>query len=160
MIIDSRLEFCDATALSVASSSVATLCGNVVDTRVAAGAVVGAVPNTLMNLGGGRPLHWVITVDTTVVAASGSSGTTTFNLATDSTADLATSRTNHITSPAFTEAQLVAGFTWNSPLPFQATYERYLGVYSTQAVDTLTSGKINSYLTYDPPAATQYADGI
>lgn len=158
MILDSRLEFCDATALSVASSSASVLLGNVIDTRVAAGAIVGS--NTLMNLGGGRPLYWVITVDTAVVAASGSTGTTTFNLASDSTADIATSRTNHITTPAFTEAQLVAGFSWNAPLPFDATYERYLGTWSTQATDTITSGKINSFLTYNPPVATQYIDGI
>lgn len=154
MWIDKFLEFADATALTTATATDSALVGNVVDTNVDIG---NGGTNTLLDWGTGRPVFWVVSVDTDF---AGVSGTSQFQLASDSTANLATSRTNHITSPAFTTAQLVAGFTWSTALPSQATYERYLGVWHTQATATLTAGKINSYLTYDPPAQTQYQDAV
>lgn len=150
MIIDSLLEFADATALSTASDTASVIFGNVVDTNPDG-------YNTLQDLGTGTPLYWVISVDTTVAAVS---GTTTFRLSSDSTANLATSITTHIISPTFATATLVKGYTWACPLPSGQIYERYLGVWTTQATATITAGKINSYITADIPNLTQYNDNV
>ena len=157
MILDSRLEFCDATSLSSSTATDSVILGNVVDLASATGAIGGT--NTLTDAGNGKPLYFCISIDTTV---AGVSGTTQFQLATDSTTNLATSRTNHITSPAFTTAQMVAGFTWCTALPPSKTYERYMGVWTTQATATITAGKVNCFLAYEPPTGTNvvFADGL
>lgn len=151
MIMDNLLEFADATALSTASDSASVLLGDVVDTNVCQSG------NVLTDIGNGRPMYWVISVDTDI---AGVSGTSTFQLCSDSTANLATSKTVHITSPTFTTAQLVAGMTWVAPLPPGCSYERYLGVWHTQATATITAGKINSFLTLDPPVQKHYLDAV
>src|SRR5690349_7743736 len=56
MIMDSRAEFASKTALSTAGIGLA-LVGNVMDTTV------------IRDLGNGRPVYLVITVDTTVTSA-------------------------------------------------------------------------------------------
>jgi hypothetical protein len=146
MIIDSTVEFCNATALPTSTSSDSVLIGNVVDTNP-----IGT--NTLLDWGSGAAIYFVLIVTT---AVAGVSATTTFNLATDSTANLATSRTNHITTPALATATLVKGYTFIQALPPTKTYERYMGVWATVATATLTAGKVNAFLTKDPAVWNAY----
>lgn len=135
MILDEFTEFCDATSAILAVGN--AIIGDVID--------LGASP-TLRDIGNGQPIYWVIQVDTTFVGAT---STTKFELSSDSTANLATSRTVHVATAAIPVATLVAGYTIAIALPIDATYERYLGVWETVATANVTAGKINSFLTTD-----------
>lgn len=146
MIIDTLVEFCNATALPTSTSSDSVLIGNVANINP-------VLKNTLVDAGNGRPIYWVLVVTT---AVAGVSATTRFQLATDSTANLATSRTNHIDTGALATATLALGYTFISALPWGATYEQYMGVWCTVATATLTAGKVNSFLTLDPTSFTTY----
>lgn len=145
MIQDDLLEFMDATACTQAAGN--ALFGDVIDT--------GSVP-TLKNLGV-TPIYLVISVDTTFVGAT---STTQFQLCTDSTANLATSKTVHIDTGAIPVATLVAGYQLVIPLPVTANYERYMGIWVTTATATTTAGKINAFLTLDPNYNTALPDAI
>lgn len=107
------------------------------------------------------PLWWVIQVTTAVDSAA--DGTTVgFKLASDDSAAVSTTTsTIHVTSPVFTQAQLVAGFRWQIPLPMEGnTYERYLGLLQVTAVEAVTAGKITSLLTINPGKWKAYADAV
>lgn len=147
MKVDVLNEFCDATALPTSTSSDSVLMGNVMD-----------LGQTANYPGNTDDLFLVIQVDTTVT--SGGSATVYFNLASDSTANLATSRTNHITTPAIAVASLTAGTNVLVQKLPRGTYERYLGIWATVATAALTAGKINAFLTCDPPSWTPLPDGI
>ena len=146
MILDDRLEFCDATSAILAVGN--AIIGDVVD--------LGATP-TLRDIGTGEPMYWVIQVETTFVGAT---STTKFELSSDSTANLATSRTVHAATGDIPVATLVAGYTKVIPLPLEATYERYLGVWETVGTANVTAGKINSFLTHDVARWNAYPDAI
>jgi hypothetical protein len=135
MIIDHTLEFCDATSAILAIGN--AIIGDVVDTS--------GVP-TLSNLGV-TPVYLVLQVDTTFVGAT---ATIKFEFASDSTANLATSKTVHFDTGAIPVATLVAGYTICRALPPVGTYERYIGLWETVAVANVTAGKINAFLTIDP----------
>ncbi len=142
MILDERTEFCDATSaiLNIGNAII----GDVID--------LGATP-TLRDIGTGEPLFLVIQVDTTFVGAT---STTTFELASDSTANLATSKTVHVSTGAIPVATLVAGYTKVYALPQEVTYERYLGLWETVATANVTAGKINAFLTSTPAKWAAY----
>lgn len=146
MILDERTEFCDATSaiLNVGNAII----GDVID--------LGSSP-TLQDIGNGAPLYLVIQVDTTFVGAT---STTTFDLCSDSTANLATSKTTHVSTGAIPVASLVAGFTKILALPIEATYERYLGLWETVATANVTAGKINAFLTTTPAKWTASPDAL
>lgn len=146
MIFDNFNEFCDATSaiLNVGNAII----GDVIDT--------GAAP-TLKGLGVGEPLHLVIQVDTTFVGAT---ATITFDLKSDSTADLATSATTHATTGAIPVATLVAGYTRVIPLPLDFTFERYVGLWETVATANVTAGKINAFLARDVARWTALPDAL
>ena len=147
MRVDVFNEFCDAVALPVVSDSDSVILGHVMD--------LGQAANLLGNT---DDLFLVIQVDTKVESLG--AATVAFNLASDSTANLATSRTNHITTPAIGKAALTAGaYAVVQKLP-RGTYERYLGIWATVAGAALTAGKINAFLTCDPPSWTPLPDGI
>jgi hypothetical protein len=139
MIIDSFLEMCDATS-AVANVGNAIL-GDVID--------LGETP-TLKDIGTGEPIYLVIQVDTTFSDA-GDAGTATvqFQLCSDSTEDLATSKTVHIDTGAIPIASLVKGYTLAYGLPLTNTYERYLGIWETVGTTNLDAGKVNIFLTKD-----------
>lgn len=145
MILDDRLEFCDATAAN--GSTVSILVGDVVDTHV-------GTLNTLQNMGA-CPLYFVVQVTT---AYSGGTSAQ-FQLATDSTANLATSKTVHIDTGAIAVATLVAGYQLVFTLPNSHTYERYMGVWLT-TVGVVAAGAINAFLTEDPQLWNAYADNV
>lgn len=154
MIMDERTEFCDAT--SVAAAAGTALVGDVID--------LGAVAR---DIGNGQPVYLVITTATEIITG-GSAGTVKFQLASDSTADLATSATVHIDTGTFVtddsaanSAQLNAGgVIFCGPLPLQGNvYERYLGILCVTATTTTTAGAINAFLTLDPTGWAAYAEG-
>jgi hypothetical protein len=146
MILDELTEFCDATSVVINVGN--AIVGDVID--------LGATP-TLRDIGNGDPLYLVIQVDTAVV---GTTSTLQLQLCSDSTANLATSKTVHLDTGAIAEATLVAGYTKVYALPPEATYERYLGLWETVAVNNLSAGKINAFLTRDVAKWAAYADGI
>lgn len=142
MILDERSEFCDATSAVLAIGN--AIIGDVMD--------LGATP-VLRDIGNGYDLYLVIQVDTTFVGAT---STTSFDLVSDSAAALTTSKTTHVSTGAIPVASLVAGFTKIIPLPVEATYERYLGIWETVATANVTAGKINAFLTTTPTKWTAY----
>jgi hypothetical protein len=146
MILDERLEFADA--LTCVANIGNAILGDVID--------LGATP-TLKDIGNGEPLYLVIQVSTAVV---GSSSTVQWQLASDSTANLATSKTVHIDTGAIAEATLVAGYTIIHALPIAALYERYLGIWQTVATGNLSAGNVNMFLTHSPAKYTIYPDAL
>lgn len=146
MILDERTEFADA--LTCVANVGNAILGDVID--------LGATP-TLRDLGNGQPIYLVIQVDTAIV---GTTSTVQWQLCSDSTANLATSKTIHLDTSAIAEATLVAGYTIAIALPIAATYERYLGLWQTVAVNNLSAGKINAFLTRDVAKYTVYPDAI
>lgn len=144
MIFDERTEFCDATSAILAIGN--AIIGDVVD--------LGATP-TLRNTGNGEPIYLVLQVATTFVGAG---ATVQFQLASDSTANLATSKTVHWDSGAIALATLVAGYTKVVVLPSEHTYERYLGLWETVATADVTAGAINAFLTHDIAKWAAYTD--
>jgi ethanolamine utilization microcompartment shell protein EutS len=144
MILDERNEFCDATSAVLAVGN--AIIGDVIDLGTAG-----------RDIGNGEPLYLVIQVDTAFVGAT---STTQFQLCSDSTADLATSKTVHLDTGAIGVATLVAGYTKIMALPVETTYERYLGLWETVGTANVTAGKINAFLTHDVSAWRATADGI
>lgn len=158
MIMDERLEFADA--VSVAAAAGTALIGDVIDSSSVA-----------RDLGSGHPVYLVITVDTEVITA-GAAGTIKFQLASDAQAAIATdgSATVHLDTGTFVtddaaanSAKLNAGSTlFYGMLPGEGNvYERYLGVLAVIATTEVTAGKINAFLTLDPPRSGRlYAEGV
>lgn len=122
--------------------------GNVVDTQI------GSL-NTLLNIGDGQPTYLEIQVPLTSLVGTGA--TVQFQLVSDSTADLNTSRTVHLDTGAVAIASLVAAaagsvtpsYSFVQRMAMQSTYERYLGLWVTVAVANVTAGKVNAFLTKD-----------
>ena len=153
MILDKFNEFADAT--SVAGTAGTALVGNVID--------LGAESRDICN---GEPLYLVIQTDTEIITG-GSAGTIQFQLASDSTADLATSATVHFASAtlvtddaAANSAALNAGGVIAAVALPQGTYERYLGILAVIGTTTVTAGKINAFLTKDVASWKAYADAL
>ena len=150
MILDNFLEFCDATS-AVANVGNAIL-GDVID--------LGSSP-TLKDIGNGEPLYLVIQVDTTFSdAGDAGNATIQFQLCSDSTENLATSKTVHIDTGAISIATLVAGYQKVYALPIETTYERYLGIWETVGTTNLDAGKVNIFLTKDVAKWVATPDGI
>ena len=151
MILDERNEFADA--VSVAGSAGTALIGDVID--------LGSVSR---DIGNGQQLYLVIQTDTEIITG-GSAGTIKFQLASDSTADLATSATVHFDTgtlvtddAAANDARLNAGGIIAAVALPMGTYERYLGILATIATTTVTEGKINAFLTADVSKWAAYPD--
>lgn len=148
MIMDERLEFADA--VSVAAAAGTALIGDVIP--------LGSVHR---DMGQGQPIYFVITVDTEIITG-GSAGTIEFRLVSDAQAAIATdgTATVHYASgtlvtddSAANDAKLNAGSVVVAiPLPLEGNvYEAFLGVLCVTATTTTTAGKINAFLTLDPP---------
>jgi hypothetical protein len=136
MIIDERLEFCDAHTLTTATGT--SLQGDVINIESA------------RDIGMGQPLYWVIQVAAAVT--SGGSATVNFTLASDAAAAIAVdgSETKHVETGAIAKAALVAGYRKVIPLPMSGDFEQYVGVTITTAAAALTAGAIDSFITFDP----------
>lgn len=152
MILDERLEFADAAAIALAVGNAILPNSDVID--------LGATP-TLRDLGAGEPMYLVLQVDTVFgdTAAAGT-GYVTIDLVSDSAAALTTSKTTHWTSGAKIVGTWVAGYTLVVPLPSEATYERYLGLWMTVGTTNIISGKLNAFLTHDVAKYTAYPNAI
>ena len=148
MILDERNEFADAAAIALNIGNAIAPNTDVID--------LGASP-TLRDLGNGEPIYLVLQVDTDFVGAT---ATIQFQLASDSTANLATSKTIHLDTGAIAVASWVAGYTKVFALPTEATYERYLGLWMTVATANVTAGKLNAFLTTTVAKYTNYPDAI
>lgn len=143
-IIDSTLQFCNATALSTAATGLA-LVGNVIDLTSA------------RNVAAGRPLYLVITVTTAVTSAG--AATVSFLLASDSIAAIHVdgSATQHYASFAIPKATLVAGYQLVVPLPLESpAYQEFVGILQNVGTAALTAGAITAELVLDPPVNKTY----
>lgn len=134
---------------SAAAAVTATAISNVIDLGTG---------NTTRDIGAGEPIYLIIKVDVTTASAGGT--TIDFTLESDSTADLATSPTVHLTVAAVPKATLVAGYQVVAIALPVGQYERYVGIRYTVAVANLTAGAFTAYLTRQPQATYAYADGI
>ncbi|MDT8419350.1 MAG: hypothetical protein RQ754_02875 [Desulfuromonadales bacterium] len=148
MILDERLEFCDATALNTGGADT-YLIGDVIDL------------GTARDIGNGEPLYLCIQVDTEVDSA-GDGVTLDFTLASDAQAAIADdgTATVHFSTGAIAQADLTAGAKVAMVALPLGSYERYLGILQTTAVEAVTAGKINAFLTKDPNGWKAYPDGI
>lgn len=153
MILDSLLEFADAT--SVAAAAGTALIGDVIDLQEA------------RDIGNGEPIYLVIQCDTSIITG-GSAGTVKFQLASDAAAAIATdgSATVHydtgtIATGASGSGLTAAGATIAAiALPMEGNaYERYLGILCVTATTTTTAGAINAFLTKDVSKWKAYPDG-
>ena len=144
MIIDERLEFCDATTLTTGTGT--SLQGDVIDI------------DSERNIGMGQPLYLIIQM-TTAVTSSGSA-TVDFHLVSDSVAAIATdgTETKHMSTGPVAKADLVAGKRFVMPIPMGKAYEQFVGVQITTAAAALTAGAMDAFLTYDPSGWTAYPD--
>lgn len=158
MIMDKLLEFADAQ--SVVSAAGTVLLGNVIDMQVA------------RDLGqSGRPVYFVITVDTEVITG-GVAGTIKFQLVSDAQAAIAVdgSATVHydtgtiVTGTAAANSNLLnaGSIVCAVALPLEGnTYEEFLGVLYTVATTATTAGAVNAFLTLDPPTTRKvYPDAV
>jgi hypothetical protein len=148
MILDERLEFCDATTLNTGAADT-YLIGDVIDLGVS------------RDIGNGEPLYLCIQVDTAVDSA-GDGVTLEFALASDAQAAIADdgTATVHFSTGVIAQATMVAGAKLAMVALPLGTYERYLGILQTTAVEAVTAGKVNAFLTKDPHGWAAADDGI
>lgn len=136
MILDAHNTFSNGQLVTVSAIST-----NVID--------LGSSSVT-QNIGGDNTLFWVVRTRV-AITDSGSDATLTVTLESDSTADLNTSPTIHLSTgprafatyaPANTIITVLA-------LPF-GDYERYLGARYAVGGGPFTAGSLDSFLTLDP----------
>ena len=140
MILDSLNELCDAVDLNTGLAGT-YLIGSQID-----------MLKTNPLPGNSDSMYFVAEVDTT--CTSGGAATLQLELASDSTAAIATdgSATNHFLTAAIPVASLVAGYRICAIELPRGTYERFLGVLQITGTAAFTDGKLNCYLTNDPTA--------
>jgi len=158
MIIDSRAEFCDAAALDTGAAGAYPSIGKLYDLIQGGLAVYGI--NAIKALpGNSDSCYFVASVQTT--CTSGGSATLQLRLMSDAQDPMvAASATEHYKSPTFAVADLVAGKQLCCIELPRGDYERYLGVVQDTGTAAFTAGKIDAYLTFDPPARDIVADAL
>lgn len=145
MILDEYTEFADATALNTGAAGTYNV-GDLIDTTDAG---LDDVDN----------IYLVIQVSTTV-DSSGDGVTLQFKLVSDATSTVSTTTaTVHYTSAVIAQATAVAGATLVTIALPKGTYERYLGIQQVTAVEAVTAGAINAFLTARPETWRSFADG-
>jgi hypothetical protein len=124
-----------------------------------AGSTGGPSANTIRDIGAGRQLYLHCLV--TTAFETGDAGTLTFTLESDSTANLATSATVHMTAAsAVAAATMVAGYWLAKGLAIPAgDYERYLGLRYTTNTGDFTAGKVSAWLSADRFDTRTYESG-
>ena len=140
-IIDKRTELADAISVAAAAGTINV--GSQVDASV------------VRDLGAGQTVWLIVTVDTAVVTG-GAAGTIRFQLASDSTASIATDGTQsiHATSALFVTDDAgydleIGDIAWQIALPTdgQEPYEQFIGLQAVIATTTTTAGKVNAWLS-------------
>lgn len=142
MILDERLEFCDATAAF--GTGVSQIVGDVIDSG-----------NFTKDLGAGEPIYLVIQVSTAY--SGGTSAEFQFRSSTLAALTGGTT-TTHYSTGAIAVANLTAGYTIAIALP-QDTYQRYAGMWLV-TVGAVAAGAINAFLTKDVSKWRAYNDSI
>lgn len=148
MIMDERLEFADA--VSVAAAAGTALIGDVIP--------LGVVPR---DMGSGTPLYLIVSVDTEIITG-GVAGTIKFQLVSDAQAAIATDGTatvhfdsgTFVTNSAAANSNLLnaGSFPVVAAIPMEGNaYEAFLGLLVTIGTTAVTAGKINAFLTLNPP---------
>jgi len=146
MIMDERLEFADATTVALVAGT--TVLGDVVDLGT----------DGVNDVEG---MYLVINTDTEIITG-GNAGTIQFYLVSDALVTLGAavlaSCTQHAASAllvtddsAANSTQLNAGENILVVELPKGVYERYLGVLVTVGATTVTAGKVNAFLTKNPP---------
>lgn len=153
MILDKKLELCDAVSVAKTAGATPQNIGDIIDLDAA------------RDIGSGQPLYLIITVDTSIITA-GSAGTIAFQLVSDSTDTIATDGTQsiHLQTAKFVTDDaalndLDAGevvFVGALPQDAQKPYERYLALQTIVLTTDTTAGKINAFLTTDPTGWKAY----
>lgn len=154
MIIDSLNTFDWEAAVTVDRIST-----NVID--LLPGPILGTpTANVIRDIGAGAPLYWHALVTTAFTTSD--AGVLTATLESDSTADLATSATVHITGGALiAAATLVAGYWLAEGIALPAgAYERYLGVRWLTTTGNFTAGKISSWISDNRRDTRTYRPGF
>lgn len=109
---------------------------------------------------GGKQAMVVVNVETAADGGAGAAGTVQFQIASDSTAAIATNgaQTIHFTSKAYTASELTAGTKLFFPLPISNDYERYLGLQLVQAVEGEDDLVASASLVLDPSLNVSFPD--
>lgn len=157
MILDDRLEFCDAQTLNTGAAGTYNI-GDVIDTH---GPTIGhnAGQNVTRDLGVDGDLYVVARVAT--AATSGGSATLQLRLVSDDTATPSTTTaTVHMTSAAIPVASLTAGATVLLGRLPSGQYERYVGVQQITGTAAFTAGAVDVFLTSDPSNWRATADNV
>lgn len=154
-MIDKLATFCTAT--SVAASAGTALIGSQID-----------LSTLTSRPGAGQPVYLVI-IPTTEIITGGNAGTIRFELASDSTASIATDATATVicASPTYAtdgtdanDAQLKVGnVILCQPIDVRRS-ERYLGIRCVTVTTTTTAGAITAFLTTNPAAYLAYPNAI
>lgn len=151
MYVDSQLLFSDAQA--VTSTAIST---NVVDLNASSNTNV----PLLQDIGIGEEVYLYVYTQTTATD-SGSDATLTLTLESDSTANLATSPTVHLSTGAlaFATYATAGSIVYQGKLPL-GNYERYLGLRYTIASGPLTAGAFTGMLAKDLQRNIAYVSGF
>ena len=147
-----NLAFCTAqVAASAMAVTTGTISTNVIDCQ--------ASP-TLRDLGINPMFVDVIVTEAFTPVGDGTAEFTSLNikLYSDSTVNLATSATQHV-SRDIALAALTLGARFTLALPPGQTYERYLGLWFTSTAEAASAGKIAAYLTPALESRQWFADG-
>lgn len=157
MIFDSRQEFADAVALTLAAGT--NNVGNCADLSTNS-------LNTTRDIANGEQVYLIGTVDTDIT--SGGTATLQFALVSDSSAPPNTggTQTTHLLTPQVTVPASANAATRTKAgsviccvaLPQGIDYKQYLGVQSIVGTAALTAGKVNFFLTADPTQWRAYSD--
>lgn len=149
MWMDKRTEFADAIAVGTATGT--AIIGDVIDLE------------DQRDIGSSANVWLVVQLQTAMVSAG--AATLQLKLVSDAQAALATdgSATEHIVSSVMAYDSVAAGdVLLQAILPLERSgkpYERYLGIIGTIGTAALTAGKINAFLTLQPPVQKAYPDG-
>lgn len=124
-----------------------------------AGGMGGPDANLIRDIGSGQPLYLHALV--TTLFETGDAGTLTATLESDSTANLATSATVHMTfATAVAAATMIPGYWLAKGLAIPAgPYERYLGIRWTTNTGDFTGGKVSAWISNNRYDDRVYAGG-
>jgi hypothetical protein len=139
MILDTNLQFANDLALPT-STGTANI-GSVVDM------------NENGRFGDGKTSYLCIQVSEAVT--SGGSAQVRFQLVSSDNETIETNgdQNTHITSGEISKADLTVGHQVVIPIPGGEDFGRYVGVQSIVGTAALTAGKVNAFVTLDPPAS-------
>lgn len=156
MIIDKKLELCDAVSVALTAGATAQNIGDILDMDAA------------RDFGSGQPVYLVITCDTSIITG-GAAGTIEFQLVSDGTDTISTSTQSiHLRTPKYVTDDAAlndcdAGdviFVGALPMDGQEPYERYLALQAIVLTTDTTAGKINAFLTLDPTGWKAYPNPV